>query len=77
MPRYQFALSNSVAVREAGVVHSDSFTDALSAIGKQVSARQGDTLEVSVRGFPPARYQCVWSGGPGASAWQPAGLRAA
>ena len=77
MPRYQFALSNTQQVREAGVVQTDSFTDALSAISEHVEAREGDTLEIGVPGFPPARYECVWSIEQGTSAWRPAGQLAA
>ena len=77
MPRFQFALSNTQQVREAGIVQSDSFSDALTAISEHVEAREGDTLEIGVPGFPPARYECVWSMDRGASAWRPAGQMAA
>ena len=77
MPRFQFALSNTHQVREAGIVQSDSFSDALTAISEHVEAREGDTLEIGVPGFPPARYECVWSMDQGASAWRPAGQMAA
>jgi hypothetical protein len=77
MPRFQFSLSTTDIVREAGVVHTESFADALSAIGEHVSAKQGDTLEIGVPGFPPARYECVWGGEGVAKAWRPAGLLAA
>ena len=77
MPRFQFALSTLHEVREAGVVQTDSFTDALSAISEHVEAREGDTLVIGVSGFPPAKYECVWSIDQGTSAWKPAGLLAA
>ena len=48
MPRFQFALSTMHQVREAGVVQSESFTDALSAISEHVEAREGDTLVIGV-----------------------------
>jgi hypothetical protein len=77
MPRYQFALSSIHQVREAGVVQSESFSDALSAISEHVSAHEGDTLEIGVNGFPPARYECVWSSDRGTSTWRPTGQLAA
>jgi hypothetical protein len=76
MPRFQFSLGNDDAVREAGAVLSDSFDDALTAISEQAAVKEGDTLEIGVQGFPPARYQYV-SLGRGAQAWRPANLMAA
>lgn len=77
MPRFQFALSDDTQVREAGVVQSDSFSDALVAISEHVSAHQGDVLEIGVTGFPPARYECVWAVDGSTSSWRPTGLLAA
>jgi hypothetical protein len=77
MPRFQFSLSTTDIVREAGVVQSDSFANALAAIEEHVSAKEGDTLEIGVPGFPPARYECVWGGMTGGTAWRPTGLMAA
>ena len=54
MPRYQFSISTN-EVCEAGVIHSDSFAEALDAISE--SAREGSTLEIGVEGFPPARFE--------------------
>ncbi len=71
MPRFQFQLRNPKQVRQAGVVQSDSFTDALSAISEHVSPREGDTLEIGVNGFPPALYECVWMPERGTSDWLP------
>ena len=76
MPRYQFAIGSTDAVREAGFVHSDSFSEAVNAISQRVRARAGDTLEIGVSGFPPARYECLWADGTTQS-WKPAGLLAA
>jgi hypothetical protein len=56
MPRYRFAVSTDDVVREAGVVQSESFGDALSTLSEHVSAHAGDTLEIGVAGFPPARF---------------------
>jgi hypothetical protein len=77
MPRFQFSLSTTDIVREAGVVHSESFADALAAIEEHVSAKEGDVLEIGVPGFPPARYQRVWGGMEVGTAWRPTGLLAA
>jgi len=76
MPRFQFSLGADDAVREAGAVLSDSFDEALTAISEQAEVREGDTLEIGVQGFPPARYQFV-SFGHAAKAWLPAGRIAA
>jgi len=76
MPRFQFSLGADDAVREAGAVLTDSFDEALTAISEQSKVREGDTLEIGVRGFPPARYHFV-AQGHGAKSWMPAGLMAA
>ena len=76
MPRYNFSLFTSGLVGEAGVVQSDSFDDALAAISEHVTAKEGDTLEIGVNGFPPARYHKV-SAADGIRAWRPAGQLAA
>ena len=62
MPRYQFSLGPDGAVRESGAVTSDSFRDALDAIAEQSEASLGDTLEIGVPGFPPARFELVKTG---------------
>jgi hypothetical protein len=41
-----------------------------------VVVSQGDTLEIGVKGFPPARYECVHSLLDGSVYWQPAKLAA-
>lgn len=76
MPQFSFALTTLGDVREAGVVQSESFSEAITAIEEHASPKQGDRLEIGVAGFPPARYECV-SGLRGAPAWRPAGLLAA
>ena len=76
MPRYNFSLFTSGLVGEAGVVQSDSFDDALAAISEHVTALEGDTLEIGVYGFPPARYHRV-SAAEGTRAWRPVGQLAA
>ena len=59
MARYSFALIDRDAVRETGIVTSDSFSDALDTVGEQVGVRLGDCLEIAVPGFPPARFICT------------------
>ena len=77
MPRFKFALSGPEEVREAGIVQSESFADAMSAIGEQASVvEEGDTLEIGVPGFPPARYHYLGLV-RGRRSWRPAGLLAA
>jgi hypothetical protein len=77
MPRYRFAIGGTGAVREAGFVHSESFSDAIDAISQRVQAHTGDTLEIGVSGFPPARYECLWAEKGTARSWKPEGLLAA
>jgi len=77
MPRYQFAIGGTGNVREAGFVRSETFSEAINAISQRVKAETGDTLEIGVTGFPPARYECVWAEHGSARSWRPAGLRAA
>lgn len=60
MSKFQFAIcSGPESVRQAGVVESDSFEEAVVLLGTKISVRAGDSLEIGVTGFPPARYQCV------------------
>lgn len=77
MPRFEFALSTADAVRQAGVVHSETFDDALSVVGNHITPNEGDTLEIGVRGFPPARFECVSTMIEGEPLWKPAGQLAA
>ena len=79
MPRFRFALSNTSThqVREAGMVQTETFDDAMTAISEHLDAREGETLEIGVPGFPPARYECYWSIDAGTSEWRPAGRLAA
>ncbi len=60
MSKYQFAISSGPdAVRQAGVVESPSFDEAVTLLSERVPVQAGDSLEIGVTGFPPARYQCV------------------
>jgi hypothetical protein len=72
MATYTFSLSTSEDARQAGVIQSVSFDEALRLVGERMSVTQGDTLEIGVRGFPPARYECVESLLDGSVFWQPA-----
>ena len=77
MARFQFALLNSDEVSHAGIVQSDSFADALELLGEKMTVKDGDTLEIGVSGFPPARFHCVLSLRGDDIEWRPASLRAA
>jgi hypothetical protein len=62
MSKFQFAISSGPeAVRQAGIVESDSFDDAVTLLGTKIPVQKGDSLEIGVTGFPPARYHCVGS----------------
>jgi len=76
MTRFEFALKSPDEIRQAGVVQSESFNDALSLVSKHVTVQDGDTLEIGVAGFPPARYAFVPSDTIDAVAWRPIGLAA-
>ena len=76
MTRFEFALKSPDEIRQAGVVQSESFNDALSLVSKHVTVQDGDTLEIGVAGFPPARYAFVASDSIDAVNWQPLGLAA-
>lgn len=77
MAMYTFSLSTSEEARQAGVIQSTSFDEALRLVGERMTVSQGDTLEIGVRGFPPARYECVESLLDGSVFWQPAAAKLA
>jgi hypothetical protein len=78
MPRYQFSISSPTErMRLAGAVTSESFAQALEAIADQADAGEGDTLEIGVVGFPPARYEYMESVEDGIVSRRPSGLLAA
>jgi len=58
MSRFCFAVSNLESRRD-GIIESDSFSDAVDELGRQVSVSKGDRLEIGVFGFPPAHFECV------------------
>jgi hypothetical protein len=76
MTRFEFALKSPDEIRQAGVVQSESFNDALSLVSKNLTVQEGDTLEIGVAGFPPARFAFVPSESVEAVAWRPIGLAA-
>ena len=77
MAKYMFALGSDPEVRQAGVIDSDSFDEALRTLGQKISVKKGDTLEIGVSGFPPARYECIAALLDGDVLWRPSGQRAA
>jgi hypothetical protein len=72
MATYTFSLGGQDDLRQAGIIHSQSFDQALQLVGQRVAVSRGDTLEIGVKGFPPARYECVESMFDGSVIWQPA-----
>lgn len=77
MARFTFALGTDAEVRQAGVIQSDSFDDALRALGQKISVKKGDTLEIGVSGFPPAHFECIAALMDGDVLWRPANQKAA
>jgi hypothetical protein len=78
MSKYQFAISSGPeSVRQAGVVESGSFDDAVMLLGERIPVQAGDSLEIGVAGFPPARYQCLGAVKGGTPIWVPEGRLAA
>lgn len=78
MSSYLFAISSGPeSVRQAGVVESDSFDDAVTLLGERIPVHEGDSLEIGVTGFPPARYSCVGAVKSGRPIWVPVGRLAA
>ena len=76
MSKFCFAVSN-IESRRDGVIESESFTDAVDELGRQVVVTKGDVLEIGVNGFPPARYECVGLIQGKRPIWFPAGGRLA
>lgn len=76
MPRFTFSLAKAGLAADAGAVLSASFSEALDAIAEQPQVSVGDTLEIGVPGFPPARFECVALGTSG-RAFQPTNRMAA
>lgn len=76
MPRFKFSLTTLDEIREAGIVQSNSFADALATIGQHATVHEGDTLEIGVPGFPPAKYEYLGTR-YGERSWRPTGQLAA
>jgi hypothetical protein len=77
MARYQFVLSSTEAVRNTGIVQSESFSEALTTLSQRLPAEAGDLLDISVEGFPPARYECIRAISGSPREWKPSGMLAA
>ena len=78
MATYTFSLGGvQDDTRQAGIIKSANFDEALSLVGQRVVVSQGDTLEIGVKGFPPARYECVEALVDGSVFWKPAPRMAA
>lgn len=73
MATYTFSVGGQQDdMRQAGIIRSASFDEALRLVGQRAAVSQGDTLEIGVRGFPPARYECVEALVDGVVFWKPA-----
>jgi hypothetical protein len=78
LSRFQFAISSGPeSVRQAGVVESDSFSEAVLLLGEKIPVRTGDSLEIGVSGFPPARFFCISASRGASPVWMPEGKMAA
>ena len=78
MATYTFSLGGDQdETRQAGIIKSADFDEALRLVGQRVVVSQGDTLEIGVTGFPPARYECVEALVDGSVFWKPAPRMAA
>ncbi|HEU4996481.1 MAG TPA: hypothetical protein VFT29_16810 [Gemmatimonadaceae bacterium] len=76
MAIYRFSLNTTTEARQAGVIHSPSFDEALKLVSARMTVTKGDTLEIGVAGFPPAHYECVESLLDGSVFWMPGRLAA-
>ena len=76
MSKFCFSVSNLESRRD-GVIESETFTDAVDELGRQVVVTKGDLLEIGVYGFPPARFECVGLVQGRRPIWFPAGGRLA
>ena len=76
MATYTFSLGTTEDTRQAGIIQSASFEEALRLVGERMTVTRGDTLEIGVKGFPPARFTCSHSLLDGTVFWQPARMAA-
>jgi len=58
-------------------VESDSFNEAVVLLGEKIPVRTGDSLEIGVSGFPPARFFCAHATKGATPVWVPEGKLAA
>jgi hypothetical protein len=70
MSRFCFSV-RGIDSRQEGVIESESFTEAVNALGQHVDVQTGDFLEIGVLGFPPMKYECVGEIRSGYPIWQP------
>ena len=78
MSKFLFAISSGPeSIRQAGVVESESFDEAVIIMGQRIPVHTGDLLEIGVSGFPPARYRCIGAVKNGRPLWVAAGELAA
>lgn len=78
MATYTYSLGgHDDDTRQAGIIRSASFDEALQLVAQRAAVTPGDTLEIGVKGFPPARYECVEVLVDGPVFWKPAPLMAA
>ncbi len=78
MSKFMFAISSGPeSVRQAGIVESSSFDEAVIMLGHRIQVQTGDFLEIGVSGFPPARYHCIGAVKSGRPLWVPEGQLAA
>jgi hypothetical protein len=78
MSQFQFAISSGPeSLRQAGVVESDTFDEAVLLLGERIPVQEGDSLEIGVQGFPPAHYECIGAIRGGRPLWAPQGRLAA
>jgi hypothetical protein len=58
-------------------VESDSFSEAVVLLSEKIPVRTGDSLEIGVSGFPPARVLCASAMKGTSPVWVPEGKLAA
>lgn len=77
MARFMFSLESNAEVRQAGIIQSADFDEAIRCVEDRMAIRAGDRLEIGVSGFPPARYECLGLLDDGNVMWAPANRRMA
>lgn len=70
MPRFWFALCRGENIRGTGTLTASSLCDALRSVSRRGAPVAGDSLEIGLEGFPPARYECVFRDFDTPLAWQ-------